>query len=187
MDDNVLLQKIQTGDRNAFDILAGRYYVPLSVFAVKLTGSRDVAEDIVQDAFIHIWEKRKILITVSHMRNYLYLITRNYSVDYLRSSSRTRPLNDSYKELKSEDISAEYIRTEASRLLYEAIDQLPPRTAEVIRLTLEGIKQEQIAEEMGITVATVKLLKSRGIAKLKEILGSSYVWIMLLLYNNYLS
>lgn len=63
------------------------------------------------------------------------------------------------------------VEEEKYRLLSEAINQLPPRTANVIKYSREGMSQEEIAKKMEITVATVKLLKSKGIKKLKEILG----------------
>lgn len=170
MDEKHLLRDIANGDRNAFEILAMRYYVPLTVFAMRMTGDRDTAEDIVQDAFVYLWEKRRSLNDAQHMRNYLYLIVRNYSIDHRRSTTRIRPLqNEAY--LKEEEISAHYIRTETIRLLHEAVGKLPPRTAEVVRLTLEGMKQEQIAAQMGITLATVKALKGEGIKKLREMIG----------------
>ena len=72
------------------------------------------------------------------------------------------------------------IEEERYRLLSEAIKQLPPRTATVIGYSCDGLSQEEIARKMGITVATVKLLKSHGIQKLKKILGPlSFLLVMM--------
>jgi RNA polymerase sigma-70 factor (ECF subfamily) len=60
---------------------------------------------------------------------------------------------------------------ETARLLYETLQNLPERTAEVIKLTLDGFRQEEIAERMGIAVSSVKTLKSSGIGKLREIMN----------------
>ena len=168
---DVYLFVIADGDRNAFGIMARHYYAPLTVFASRLTGSREAAEDIVQDALVHVWERRRRLNDVGHMRNYLYLLVHNYSVDYFRAASKLFPLPGKLAR-HDEDVMAEDIRVETSRLLYAAIDSLPPRMAEIMRLTLEGMKQEDIAARMDIKVATVKAQKSEGIKKLQKALGS---------------
>ncbi len=63
------------------------------------------------------------------------------------------------------------MRAETARLLNEAIDRLPEGTAQIIRLSLDGFKQEQIALRLDISLATVKAQKGKGILKLREILG----------------
>ena len=171
MDENTLLQHIVKGDRNAFDTLVGGYYAPLTVFASRLIGYSRAAEDIVQDAFVHIWEHRSRLNNTTHLRNYLYLIVHNYAVDYLRISARRHSLTRDVV-MPDDDVLAEYIRVETSRMLYAAVESLPPRTAEIMKLTLEGMKQESIAEQMGITLATVKAQKAEGIKKLQKVLGT---------------
>jgi RNA polymerase sigma-70 factor (ECF subfamily) len=76
-----------------------------------------------------------------------------------------------YDEPTDDEMSRWMIEQETSRLLLEAIDRLPPRAAAVIRLTLEGVRQDEIGERMGITVATVKALKADGMHKLKKMLA----------------
>lgn len=169
MDDNTLVRKIASGDREAFDILAGRYVVSLNVFSYRITGDSEAARDIVQDAFVHVWEKRRRLNDGEHLRHYLYLIVRNYSLNYVKSSSRSGPLAGN-ADVAGDDIAAQYIRTETARLIHNAIQTLPARTAEIMRLSLDGVKQEQIAERLGISLPTVKAHKSRGIKRMREIL-----------------
>lgn len=169
MDESALVHNVVNGDRNAFDTLAGNFYVPLTLFASRITGSSQAAEDIVQDAFVHIWEHRRRLRNVAHVRNYLYLLVHNYAVDHIRASAKNQPLPGKLR-LPESDVMADYIRIETSRLLYSAIEALPPRTSQIIRLTLEGVKQEHIASQMGITLATVKAQKSDGIRKLRALL-----------------
>ncbi len=62
------------------------------------------------------------------------------------------------------------IEHEVVRVLHETIESLPPRTAEVMKLTLGGLKQEEIGVEMGISLASVKTLKAAGIRKLGAML-----------------
>ena len=170
MDDNALLAMINDGNHIAFNNLVDKYVVPLNIFAGRIIGDSTAAKDIVQDTFVHVWEHRKELKSVSHIRNYLYLVTRNYALNYVKRLSK-RSIYGKNMGLIEEDISAQYIRTETARLLREAIDKLPHRTAEVLRLTMDGLKQEEIAARMHITLATTKAHKGKGIKKLREILG----------------
>ena len=106
------------------------------------------------------------------MKSLLYVSTRNLVYNYIRSAKRE---NERYKHLAAENETSTLnyiIQEEALRLLNESIEQLPPRMAEVIRLSLEGLKQEEIAEQMEVTVANVKRLKALGIEKLKKSLGA---------------
>lgn len=178
MDDNTLFSIIADGRRDAFDSLVDRYVVPLNVFAGRITGDSEAARDIVQDAFVYVWENRRKMESVGHIHNYLYLAVRNYSLNWMKRLSRSGRLPESI-HMADEDISAQYIRTETARLLKDAIDSLPERTAEVIRLSLDGVKQEEIAERLNISLATVKAQKARGIVRLREILGPlSYLIFM---------
>lgn len=161
---------IHDGDRRAFDAIVERYVAPLKMFAVGIIGDGEAARDVVQDAFVYVWENRRRIESEDHMRNSLYLVVRNYSLNLLKRSSRSGgPAKNTHPS--ADDISAEYVRAEAARMLYEAIDRLPDVTARVIRLSLDGVKQEHIAAGLGISLATVKAQKSRGIAMLKDILG----------------
>lgn len=170
MNDETLHEMIIGSDRRAFDALVERYAVPLNVFAVRIMGDSEAARDVVQDAFVYVWENRRKMENAAHIHNYLYLAVRNYSLNWHKRMSRSGGLT-SDSVLFEEDISAEYIRTETARLLKEAIDRLPERTAEILRLSVDGLRQEQIAERLNISLATVKAQKSKGIIKLREILG----------------
>lgn len=170
MEDQLLAYNISHGDREAFNTLTHRYYSPLCIFAERILNDPSLAEDIVQEAFVYLWEKRKKLSEIVSVRDYLYTSVRHYSIDQLRSSKvRQRYLH--HVTAPVEDMLANYVEIETMRLLFAAIELLPPRTSQVLKLTLEGKKQEQIAAEMDISLATVKALKSDGIKKLKNQLG----------------
>ncbi len=175
MSDPALFAKIYGGDRSAFDTIVERYVAPLNLFAVRIIGDGETARDVVQDAFVYVWENRRKLKSAEHLRNSLYLVVRNYSLNWLKRFSGSGKLTGEVCP-SEEDISAEYVRAETARLLDEAIARLPEGTARIIRLSLEGLKQEQIAQRLNISLATVKAQKSKGIVKLREILGPLYVF-----------
>jgi RNA polymerase sigma-70 factor (ECF subfamily) len=167
MDDKTLSLNISLGDRDAFRLLMERYYGALWVFAARLLHDDFSAEDVVQDTFVDIWQERKQLPRVISLNSYLYGIVRNKCIAIMRSSRRAENYRNDFQPVE-EDMLDKYIETETLRLLSTAIEALPPRSARVIRLSLEGLRQEKIAEQMNITVATVKALKSEGIKKLRK-------------------
>lgn len=170
MEDKILLSLIIKGDSNAFRILVERYCDALVVFAVRILKDNYLAEDIVQDAFEQIWSARKKLNPTLSIKSYLYGIVRNKCFVMLRSAKVSAKYRSTLTHISDDNVMMNYIETETIRLLTSAIETLPPRSAEVIRLSLGGMKQEQIAEEMGIVLATVKALKADGIKKLQKIM-----------------
>lgn len=177
MDDKTLFELVTRNNAEAFGIIMRRYAPALYSFALKMVGDGQVAEDIAQEAFMNLWIRRRKLDPGPSLRNFLYLSVRNLALNHLRMQKRHDAHADRYR---FEQTTALFVvEEEHSRLLSEAISQLAPRTADVIKYSRDGLSQEHIANEMGVTVATVKLLKSRGIAKLRELLGSAYGWIMM--------
>lgn len=169
MDDCILFDRITHNDTEAFGIIMRRYVNALYAFAFRITGDTLAAEDIAQEVFIHLWEKRHKLTPELSLRNYLYLSVRNQALNHIRAQKTRLAYADTYR--LEQTIGLFVVEEERYRLLAEAIDKLSPRTAEVIRYSRDGMSQNEIAAKMGITIATVKLLKSHGIQKLKEILG----------------
>ena len=161
IDDSTLFERITRHDAEAFGIVMRRYAGALYAFAFRIVGDTLAAEDIVQDLFATIWEKRRKLSPGPSLRNFLYLAVRNLSLNHLRMQKNHLAQTNAY--LFEQKAGLWVIEEERYRLLSEAIKQLPPRTATVIGYSCDGLSQEEIARKMGITVATVKLLKSHGI------------------------
>lgn len=178
IDDSTLFERITQHDAEAFGMIMRRYAAALYAFAFRIVGDTLVAEDIVQEVFIHLWEKRRQLTAGPSLRNFLYLAVRNLALNHIRMQKTHLAHADAY--LLEQTAGLFVVEEERYRLLSEAVKQLPPRTAAVISYSCEGLSQEQIAHKMGITVATVKLLKSQGIKKLKKILGPLSFLIMMI-------
>lgn len=177
--DHELMGYVARGDKKAFGVLVQRYYRMLYMVMVRITDNAESAKDITQDLFARLWENRRKISPGTSVRNYLLVSARNAAYNHNRLSRRHDPL-DGLPE-KAAPASLDVIELETARQLVEAIDRLPPRSAEIIRFTLEGLDQKSIAEQMNISVATVKALKSAGIKKLKERLGPFYTLLGTLL------
>ena len=141
-----------------------------------LVCGREEAEDIVQDVFAKLWLRWEAGEQVDSQKDYLFISVRNSCISYLRNK---KYLGGELPELPTEEeITSHLIEEETNRLLLEAIAQLPERTAEVIRLGLQGKKMKEIAQCMGISINTVKTLKYDGVRTLKIMLQSLYPLIL---------
>lgn len=159
---------INSGDERSFDRLFSEYYPSLLSVAVHMTGDETAARDIVQDIFARLWAGWKY----SHIKSpkdFLFIAVRNHTISYLRSRQTAYTHRD--RIVYEERFRAGLVEEETYLLLTDAIDRLPPRTGDVIKLSIEGMSQEKIAKKMGIAVATVKSLKADGIKKLRRMLG----------------
>lgn len=178
MDDKTIYHKIMDDDRRIFNGLVREYQLPLSAFLFNMIRDHAVAEDLVQDVFVNLWLNRKKVDFDTPIINYLYVSARNLAYNHIRSEKRFR--NHTQHLAESDHSAGVYvIEEETTRLLMNAIAQLTPRTAEVIKYSLDGMRQEKIAEQMEITVATVKYLKADGLKQLRKILGDAKYILLL--------
>lgn len=171
---NFFLEGINEQNTSAFDQLYNNYYRVLVLYAKNFLSSQEVAEDLVQDLFATMWEKKLKFNSLSSFQSYLYNSIRNASINYLKHKdveiSYLERLTDNCKNLDGENDNVS--EEEIYRLLFRAIDKLPSRCREVFLLHIDGKRNDEIAEALGITVATVKNQKKRAIHLIKEQLGS---------------
>ncbi len=170
MDDKTLFERITHHDEAAFGIVMDRYAPALFLFAFRILDDDAAAEDVVQEVFMNLWARRRVLNPGPSLRNFLYLSVRNLALNHRRMKKRHMSHAESYRLELAMNLFV--VDEERYRLFSEAMGCLAPRSAEVIRLSLEGIRQEEIGGRMGITVATVKALKADGLKKLRKLLNT---------------
>jgi len=190
MKDNELIIALNKGDLTAFRQLYSEYYIPLCVYANHFTKRKDIAEEIVQDVFLNIWEQREQLRIISSLKAYLFTSTRNQCLNHLKHLQVVMEYNDYYTQLLKDAqdyyiISQEsgdsiMIANELEQSLKEAIDLLPDGCRKVFLMSrFDGLKHKDIAEKLGITLNTVDKQMSIAISKLKESLRSIIVTLLL--------
>ena len=152
-----------------FESLFRYNFRPLCLYALHYMGDVEASEDIVQECFMKLWEKLEQGTEVENRRAYLYMTVRNRCLDTLRKKGlQTESLNpnDTYGIIDDDD-AAERSQTEAR--LWTAIDSLPEKCREVFILSKrDGLKYEEIAEELGLSVNTVRNQISKALKILKE-------------------
>lgn len=156
-----------------FQELFVSYYSALSSFACRYIDSKVVAEDLVQDVFVKLWEKREELSKVENISAYLYQMVRFRCFNYLKEIKiQDGVFSVLQKEVKVEvDDMEAYMLEETYRLLELALKELPPVCGKIFSMTLEGYTAKEIAEELDIVEGTVKKQKQIARGILREKLG----------------
>jgi len=163
------------------------YYSALCYFASKIIGDDKEAEDIVEDVFVKFLQTERIFTEEDNIRAYLYTSIKNASLTHLTKSNRTKARESVYYAGLPESEQAhinDIIKTEVLRSVMQAIKALPGQAGKIIELSyMEGMKNAQIAELLGISEQTVKNLKSRGISILKTKLSPEVFLFFIVIYS----
>ncbi len=170
LQDQDLVRLLKKSDRNAYSILFDKYFGPLYNFALHMVFREDVANDMVQEVFIALYEKPGILHDRICLKPYLFHCVRNRCFNYLRDRKvEDRRLN-LYAEacIWSENIDLIEEEDVLSRV-YRAMEKLPDKCREICRLRYrEGLKFEDIARILNMSESTVRVQVARGMEKLRQ-------------------
>ncbi len=147
-------------DQLAYKELFCLFYKPLLQFAKSFVRSTEMAEEIVSDVFIRIWERRRQLEEINNPKVYLYISTRNTALKYLLGKQKqvSITIDDLNIELESQYNNPEQLLITAEMMarVENAINELPPRCKLVYKLIREdGLKYKEVAEILNISVKTI--------------------------------
>ena len=163
--------------KNLFEKL----YSSLCLFANKYLDNLELSRDIVQDVFIKIWEDKIEFNDENTIKSYLYTSVKNRCLDYLKSKHHKSLEYYSINEIERLETEHFFLReivvAEASSLIENAINTLPNRCAQIIRLSIKDFTNAQIAEELNISINTVKAQKKIAYKKLKPLLRDYFILI----------
>ncbi|MDD7886927.1 RNA polymerase sigma factor [Flavivirga sp. 57AJ16] len=152
-------ERIKKGDRTALQQLFDQYYHPLCIYLLQYTKKMDEAEDIVQNIFLNLWERRTTLNIKRSLKSYLYSYAYNEFIEATRKDKRDTLLIDrlTYEALQPK-IEQSYQQKETIMdKLSSSIDSLPPRCKEILLLSkMEGYDYKSIADKLEISVKTVE-------------------------------
>lgn len=176
-----LIKKLIIGDEETYISLFREYYVALCSYARRYVGRKDVAEEIVSDTFLKIWENKETLRITSSIKSYLFQAVCNNSLYYLRKLKKDLVLDDFFQSTESENIGfaliAEDIDEQSLTMenihskIVDAVDSLPEQQQRVFRLKrFEGKKNKEVAEIMGLSIKTVEMHLSKATLNLQKAL-----------------
>lgn len=157
-------------NNQAFRYLYDKYAATLRYFAAKYVDDDDTIEDVIQDAFLNLWEKRNEFKTENTIKAYLYKIVRSFSVDTIRR----RNIANRYAEkiiLEKDDqefFLENIVESEVFQMIQAVFNELSPACREVYQLSLHGKSHEEISQLLNISVNTVKKHKNNANHYMRE-------------------
>jgi len=135
-------------------------YKKLLLFCIKFVKSKELAEEIVQESFIALWEKFDDINSKEKISSYLYTIVNNRMVDCFRKINSFEKVKDEVKhgmEESYEHIEAEIAVKDYTEVINKAIESLPEKRKKIFVLSrMEGLHNDEIAEQLSISPFTVK-------------------------------
>ncbi|MDR2627382.1 MAG: sigma-70 family RNA polymerase sigma factor [Dysgonamonadaceae bacterium] len=166
-----LIEKISQGDHKAFKKFFESFFIPLCSFAKRYDLSDDVAEDLSQEALLKYWQRRTNFNNFNQVRSFLYTTVRNAAFNELQHMEVIEKVHLQLSEtlpMEEPDIHNAIVEEEVYRQLRDAILLLPKRSREIMLLTLTGLSNDEIAEELNIAKETVRSLKKIAHKKLRD-------------------
>lgn len=180
--EDLFLEQINQKQLRAFHELFREFYQALVLFAMRYGVIQSEAEDIVQELFVAVWEKKEKFISYTSFRVFLYTSVRNTCLNQIKHRKVEKKYVN-YSLLHAENAlqeDHEMLEEELYRQLFSAVDELPLRCREVFLLHLDGKKNEEIAELLHISLLTVKTQKKKAVHYLRERLSHLSLYFFLL-------
>lgn len=167
----VLIEGLKEGNKKIFAYLFQYYYSGMVFFVMKYVNEKEIAEDIVQDFFVRLWDQHENLEIESSIKAYFFSSVKNRCIDHLRhikiKDKSTKILYEQVQTLSDERNLL--IESELRIQINAAIDKLPPACREIFILNrFERLKASEIAEMKGISVRTVEGQIGKALKILKK-------------------
>ena len=153
-----------------FEAYFRRLYLPLGMYALRIVDDADVAEDMVQEAFMNTWERLEGGLEISNFKAFMYRSVRNECLSYL-SSLKEKVGEEFIPEAGEEEIDTSF----RDARIWKAIDELPEKCRDIFLMSKrDGYSNEEIADELGISIKTVKNQMTKAFSRLREALNSGH-------------
>lgn len=179
--DEQLVAAYLQGDKEALNLLIKRYLTPIFNYALSFVKDTAMAEDLAQEVFVKVWRKIRKFDKQYKFKNWLYAITRNTCLDYLK---KNRAINFSELNLIDDNLLFENLIEETNlspqeklelahetNRLNSAIDKLPEKHKETVKLHyLGGFKFREIAAELKESIETIKSRNRRALIYLRKLI-----------------
>jgi RNA polymerase sigma-70 factor (family 1) len=154
-----LLLQVSHGDREAFRILYTACYPHVQRYISLFEPSRNALDELTQDVFVRIWEKRALLAQVESFKGYLFLVARNVVFNFIRAlkvRQKVRELDEA-STAASDELENDLLFKQYYGIALEAMEKLPPGRRKILRMSIDdGLSLDEIAAQLGISRSGVK-------------------------------
>ncbi|TKG89880.1 RNA polymerase sigma-70 factor [Puteibacter caeruleilacunae] len=158
-----------------------QFYPNLCLYAHKYVQDIEVAKDIAQDAFIKCWDRLSDFDADAALKVFLYRTVTNESLNYLKH--RKVEIEAHSILLEEEYMEEHFLENEVYLWLRRVIHELPPQGKRIIELSLEGARNPEIAENLGVSLNTVKTIKQKAYKTLREKLSKAEIFLFYQIYS----
>jgi RNA polymerase sigma-70 factor (family 1) len=187
-DEKLLLAAVAAGDRGAFNQLYSAHINNVYNYIYLFTKSKEETEELLQEVFVHLWEKREMLAEVVSFKNYLFRAAKNRLITNVRHMqvkhkvlSQIRQSTDDTQHTTEYDVAYK----EYHQVLQRAIAKLPPKRRLIFRMNIEnGLSYDEIAHQLQISKSVVKNQFYKALDFIRQYLiqhGASSLAVILIL------
>lgn len=173
-----ILNKLTESDSSAFESVFREYYPGLCLYAKKIVGEIETAEEIIQDVFLNLWEKRKNPGIHTSLKSYLFKAVHNHALNWIKHKQVERKYQDYYSNLykgfsynKGETNPEPFVKDK----IRESIEKLPDQCRKIFILSrVDGLRHKEIAVKLNISPKTVEVQIRKASIILREKLKDYY-------------
>lgn len=167
-------------EHRVFKLFYLKHFKAVVAFCQAYVKDGEVAMDMAQESFFRLLQNWRSEFTTENAQSFIYITAKNLCMDHLRHRKflGEMPENVAEELVTEQNLLEEIIRQEAIEAVRQAVASLSGRSRQIIRLSLEGKTNPEIAEELGISVNTVKFAKKEAYVKLRRCLGNEYLVIL---------
>ncbi len=178
------VNKIRLGNSAAFEELFNLYCKQLINFSRNYVKDKQIAENVVQDVFVSVWQNRTNLDPTKMIKAYLFTAVKNNSLKHLRHlNTENKEIEDNLPYTDDKERPDKKLDEKEMELkIHQAIDELPEKCMEIFKMNrFENLKYAEIASILDISVKTVETQMGRALKKLRERLKPLLIMIVFLL------
>lgn len=181
---------LKEGDETAFEMIFKSHYDPLCNYAYTFLLDRDEAEEVVQDTFLTIWEKKEGITIETSLKSYLYRAVRNSCLNAIKHAKVKKKHAEETlftSNATHESVSQSVISSELDQKIGDALMALPEQCRLVFKMSrFEDLKYAEIAKQLNISVKTVENQIGKALKIMREQL-KEYLPILVIIMNGFMN
>lgn len=187
MDHHEIIVGFRKGEEKAFEEVYELFSGPIYLFSRRILNNNTEAQDVTAETFMKLWNLRMNFETLQNVKAFLYITVRNACFNILRKRKDTLRHQEDFNYLLSQNENGpsqhDEIKAEVLQTILREINNLPKQCRKVVEFSfIRGLKNAEIADELGLSLQTVKNQKNRGLRMLKLLLGRGEWQLLLSFY-----
>ncbi len=172
MTESAYIENLKSNNREGFVAIYNKFYTPILYFITRYVKSAELAEEVLADVFVAVWNRRMEFETYDGLRAFLYVAAKNASLNTIRSNKKyslLEPISDfEHVLITDKDAFSQMVHVELIQSIFEDVNRLPVKQRDVFNLTyLEDKTVEEISELLNMSATAVYANRSRAIQTLR--------------------